>query len=344
MSKKNIGIALLIAVVTAGCSESEEPMSQGIVTNVTASVMEVKDQSVPEQYITSGTITTDHRVSISSRLSGYIKQLTVREGDRVEAGQVVVRVDPVDAKQALVQAQADLANAQADMNRFEELLKAGAVTKQQAAKVKLRYQVAKSQVEQARNQLSYAEVRSPVDGVVVEKRLSQGDLAAPGGTILIVEDPSSLLLETNVSEQFVQHIQVNDEVDVDVSAVKRVFTGVVRQVVKAADPVTHQFLVKVALPVNDLVHPGMYAQAGFHVGARAAILIPTEVVIDRSGLNAVYVVDEQGISHYRQIRLGNVHGDQVEVLSGLHQGDRIAWGSDQSLKSGMKVNARSQAQ
>lgn len=331
-----IGLFAAPFLALSACSNDEGVVPESLPVSK-ADTLTLQPEDVAERYVTSGSVTSDHRVSISSRISGYIRELSVREGDKVKQGQVLVRVDPVDARQALVQAKADLADAKADVKRYEELLKEGAVTSQQADKARLRYKVAKSQVEQALNQLSYAEVRSPVNGVVVEKKLSQGDLAASGAAILTLEDPASLLVETYVSERYVSLIHEGDEVEVEVASLQKVYHGAVRQVVQAADPVSHQFLVKVALPTADEIHPGMYAQAGFSVGSRKALLIPANAVISRAGMNAVYLVDGQSIARYRLLRLGVVRGGRVEVLAGLNAGDTIAWNGQPALKSGMKV-------
>lgn len=343
INRAGIVILMLAAMNLMACSGDSDPSSVAVETS-TASTFNVSVSEVPVRYVTSGTVTSDHRVSISSRISGYIREMNVREGDLVKTGQILVRVDPVDAKQTLIQAKADLADAQADLQRYDELLKDGAVTIQQAAKVKLRYKVAKSQVEQARNQLSYAEVRSPVDGVVVEKRMSQGDLAAPGVAILTLEDPASLLVETYVSERFVSRIHEGDRVDINIASLKQSSQGIVRQVVQATGPVSHQFLVKTALPAADEVHPGMYAETGFHVGTRQALLIPKAAVILRSGLHAVYLLNSESIAQYRLLRLGTEQGGDVEVLAGLHAGDVIAWNGKPALKSGMKVQSAGNGQ
>ena len=342
MNKKLLMIAAL-ALVLPACSgeKSTTATSQEPVVSQ-ASVAELKSVDVDARYVTSGTVTSDHRVSISSRISGYIRKLSVREGDRVKKGQVLVRVDPVNAKQALVQAEADLADARADMKRYEALFRAHAASQQQLDRVRLRYKVARSQVAQARNQLGYAEVLSPVDGVVVEKRLSKGDLAQPGAAILTIEDPASLLVNTYVSEQFVSGIHAGDAVDVEIPSMKRHIAGTVRQVVEAADAVSHQFLIKIALASDGAVHPGMYAQVGFAIGTRQALLAPRAAVIERAGLHGLYVVDNKGIAHYRQIRLGHdtAGTKQVEILAGLHHGDRIAWHGQPPLRTGMKVQGK----
>jgi len=332
-----INLAIVGLLSLSACDRADEAMPKVDVLSNVSQTLEITVQDVPIRYVTSGNVTSDHRVSISSRLSGYIRNMQVREGDKVEAGQILLRIDPVNAKQQLVQAKADLSNAQAELQRYESLLKEEAVTPQQVDKVRLRYQLAQSQVKQAKHQLSYAKIISPVNGVVVEKKMDQGDLASPGMPILSIEDPSSLLVQTYVSEQYVSRIHEGDTVVVEIASLKQSFQGTVRQVVQAADPVSHQFLVKVSLPSHVDIHPGMYAQTGFQTGLRKALLIPHAATVEQAGLYGVYVVDEKSIVHYRLVRLGQQMGNEVEVLAGLHDGEHIVWGGQPTLKTGMKV-------
>lgn len=344
MNKRAIlkfGALALVASVLHGCggNESGEPIAT-TAKPVQAQSMVLHPELVDVHYISSGTVSADHQVSISSRISGYIRTLTVREGDHVKQGQLLVRVDPVNASQRLVQAEADLADARADLKRYEALYKAHAASKQQLDRVRLRYKVVKSKVAQARNQLGYAEVRSPVNGVVVAKQRSVGDLAAPGAPILTVEDPSSLLVNTYVSERAIGKIHVGDPVDLYITSQDRHVTGRVRQLVDAADAGSHQFLVKVAVKDGTL-HSGMFAQVGFTIGQRKVLLIPAAAVVTRADLHGTYIVDSNGVVHYRQVRLGERKGDgrgeRFEVLAGLHDGVRIAWQGKPELRSGMKL-------
>ncbi|HID36331.1 MAG TPA: efflux RND transporter periplasmic adaptor subunit [Ghiorsea sp.] len=337
LNKKTTIAAMLLASLSLAACTDDDAYQTAAVQTTQAQAMTVQAQQVPEYYTTSGSVASDHKVSISAQTSGYIKVMNVREGDKVKAGQVLVQIDPTDAKQAYLQAKADLKDAKADLQRFQELLAAGAIGSQKVDKAKLRYDVATSNVARAKNQLSYAEVRSPVDGVIVEKRLSVGDLASPGAPILSIEDPNSLLVATYVTENFISKIHEGDTVDITIASLHKTFAGTVRQVVQAADAVSHQFLVKVALKTDIDIHPGMFAQAGFRVGEREAILIPQDVMQSRSGLHAVYVLDGQGIAQYRLIRLGQTHGDSVEVVAGLQAGDTIVWQGNPTLKTGMKV-------
>jgi len=304
---------------------------------VEASLMTVKSMNVASHYVTSGVVVSDQRISVSSRLSGYIREMAVREGDRVTEGQLLFRIDPVDARQAYEQAQAHLSDALTDFRRYQSLLAEHAVSRQQFDKAKLRYTVAKSRLLQAKNQLQYAEVKAPVSGVVVEKHASAGDLASPGRAVLVLDNPAQLLVETHISDQFIAALHEGDEADIYLPGSKQRVIGVIRQIVEAADPVTHQFLVKVAIKSAMDVFPGMFAEVRFAVGQRQALLLPVEALVHRAGLDGVYVVDDDGVIHYRLVRLGEVSGGQVEVLAGLQAGDTIAWSADKPLSSGERV-------
>ncbi len=342
MKKRTIGMWLVVLVLVGGCDDQETMAVSGggdgePPVPVTAATERLRSQSLPVFYTTSGVVASDHRVAVSSRLSGYIREIAVREGQAVAEGDLLFRIDPVDARQAYEQARADLEDVEADLRRYEGLLKEHAVSQQQFDKVRLRYKVARSRMLQARNQLKYAEVRSPVSGFVVEKLASAGNLATPGHPIVVVEDPSRLLIETHVSERVIGRLQVDDVVSILLPALDREIEGRIRQIVTAADPVSHQFLVKASIQETQGIFPGMFVEARFQVGVRQGLLVPASAIVSRGGLEGTYVVDDDGVVHYRQIRLGERRGDRTEVLAGLEAGDVVAWRENGRLRTGQRI-------
>ncbi len=346
------GLVLSVILLT-GCSGSEQTGASESPDEIKASVMTVTPQPVPVFYNSSGVVVSEQRVTITSRLSGYIRDLSVNEGDRVKAGQVLFRVDPVDARSqqesaraALVQAEADLADAESDRRRFETLFEQGAVSRRQLDKARLRVKVARSAVKQAKaalrsasNQLTYAEVRAPANGIVVRKLKRNGDLATPGAPILTMENPDNLVVDTHVDEANISHVQVGDKVQLRFPAFDKQLTGEVLQVVGAADPVAHNFLVKIALPAEVNVLAGAYVKVRFTVATREALMLPEEALFSRGDLPAVYTVDEQHIAHYRLVRLGQKYNGQYEVTAGLSAGAKVVTGAEGVLRSGMRIVA-----
>lgn len=331
----------LPAVLLAACSHESEPVSQAH-PGIDVPVITLQAQDVTEHTISSGSVTSDKRISIASRLSGYIGNIEVREGDHVKQGAPLFRVDPVDVTQAVNQAKADLRDAEADLNRYESLLKENAVSKQQFDKVRLRYTLARSKLAQAENQLQYAEIKAPVDGTVVKKLLNTGDLASPGAAVLILENAQQLSVETHVSERFIASIHEGDAASVELASMHEPVKAVVRQVVPAADPLTHQFLVKLSLPASPEILPGMFAEVRFTIGTRSALLLPPAAIVQNHGLHGVFLLDANNILHYRLVRPGREIVDgkgnvTMESLAGLKDGDRIAAEVRPGMVSGMKV-------
>ncbi len=343
-----VGVAAL-----SGCGGGDEGNALPPAGEVKARVITVEPESVPVFYDASGSVVSEQRVTITSRLSGYIRDLEVNEGDRVKAGQVLFRVDPVDvrsqqeaARAQLVQAEADLADAESDLRRFEALFEQGAASQRQLDKARLRVKVARSAVKQAkaalrqaRNQLTYAEVRAPGDGIVVRKLKRNGDLATPGAPVLTLENPEQLVVDTYVDEANVSRIKPGDKVHLDFPAFDKKLTGEVLQVVGAADPVAHNFLVKISLPKDAGVPAGAYVKVRFTVATREVLMLPEKALVNRADLPAVYVVDEQNIAHYRLVRLGQPYGEKVEITAGLTAGTRVVLEAEGELRSGMRVVA-----
>jgi len=295
--------------------------------------------AVPVHYITTGTVTSDHKVAIGSRLSGYIRDLKVREGERVSKNQLLFRIDPVDVRQQLAQSEANLSNAHADLRRFQSLLDHKAINRQQFDQVQLRFDVAKSKVKQARNQLNYAVVRAPLDGVVVQKRQHNGDLATPGTPVLMVENTLNMTVNTQVSEQFVAQIHIGDHPLVRMTGFAQPLTATVRQVVAAADSRSHQFLVKLTLATDRRVRAGAFAEIIFVTGTRQVMALPTAAIIHRHGLDGVYWVDTNHIVHWRLVRLGAQLDDgRVEIAAGLNAAAQVVRHPLPTLHSGDSIN------
>ena len=350
--KQLLPAGVLCVATLAGCGGEpvETAPSQG---EVKASVITVTPESVPVFYDASGSVVSEQRVTITSRLSGYIRDLNVNEGDQVKAGQVLFRVDPVDvrsqqeaARAQLVQAEADLADAESDRRRFEALFEQGAASQRQLDKARLRVKVAHSAVKQARaalrqaqNQLTYAEVRAPGDGIVVRKLKRNGDLATPGAPVLMMENPDQLVVDTYVDEANISHVQVGDKVQLRLPAFDKQLTGEVLQVVGAADPVAHNFLVKVRLPDGVNVLAGTYVKVRFTVATREVLMLPEKALFSRGDLPAVYVVDEQNIAHYRLVRLGQKYGEMYEVAAGLTAGAKVIASAEGVVRGGMRIVA-----
>jgi multidrug efflux pump subunit AcrA (membrane-fusion protein) len=166
----------------------------------------------PVEYTTVGSVVSDQRIDVTTRLSGYIRAVLVQEGDRVRRGQVLVRLDTSDVEASIRQAQAGVSAAEAafrdaevDRGHFQQLFEHGTISDNEFRKVVLKDEAAHETLKQARAALDmacaqreYAAIKSPVDGTVVARSKLVGDLAVPGVPILTLESEYGLLFEAFV--------------------------------------------------------------------------------------------------------------------------------------------------
>jgi len=175
---------------------------------------------------------------------------------------------------------------------------------------------------EAEANLSYAVIRSPFDGVVIERLSETGELAAPGKPLLTMYQQDRLWLEASVPEEELGRIGVGRAYTVRIDALKRTLHGRVAEIVPSSDPATRTVLVRVRLEnPRDLV-PGMFGRMLIPEAPQRVLLIPTLAVRRAGQLTTVDVVQDGRVER-RTVQLGRAVGDKFEVLSGLAPGEVI---------------------
>ncbi len=339
----------LAAALLAGCGHHDAAPAAAAPRTVAAATVQLAARDATQRTLLSGVVMSSNQVQVASRLMGYIRAVEVHEGQRVKAGQLLLQVDPSDiqgmvaqARAGLAQAQANLADAQADYTRFGNLYKADAVTRQQWDGIQLRYKVAQQQVAAARAgyatanaQMSYARVTSPIAGVVVQKMANPGDLAAPGRPLLVVEGEGRLQVQVQAPAEVWDHVHVGDTVPVYAGA--REVAARVAEAVPVADPMSHTHTVKIDLPADAGLASGSFVRVGFALGRTPQLRVPAAAVVERAGMRGVFVVDADGLAHFRLVRLGAADGALVDVQSGLRPGDTVVTSHLDAVGNGVKI-------
>ncbi|MFN3946564.1 MAG: efflux RND transporter periplasmic adaptor subunit [Aquificaceae bacterium] len=336
--------------------QREKPLVEGIRIGVVEKVSQVETPY-------TGQVVADKRVEISTRLMGKVKDIYVKEGQMVKAGQPLVVVDAEDIKSQMdavdsqiLQAQeglrAAIANYEAVSKTYERylaLLKEGAITQQEFDQIKAQFEAAKAQVEQARagikalqsqrqaigNNLKYSNLVSPVEGYVVQKNADPGDLAVPGHPLLVIESPP-YLFEVFLPERYVNRIKVGQEYKVYIPSIDRIIEGSVKEVSPSLDPATKTFRVKVLLERVEGLKSGMYGSLLIPESLEA-LLVPKSALVKRFDFTGVWVVKPDNTLELRFVKPGEMRGDKVEILSGLREGERIVIEGIEKACEGCKV-------
>ncbi len=346
---KAVSISFLaLAMGLSGCGKDAEPTA--VETNqktIKADVVKVGVGTVPLKSVVPGSVVPDQKAQIASRIMGYIENLDVKVGDKVTRGDLLFSIDSGDinskiqqARSGFEQAKAALEYAAADYKRFAKLYKDNAVSKQQFDKVRLQFNVAQENLSaaraglrQARDQLNYANVKAPFDGVIVQKMATAGSLAAPGNPVLVMENLSSLSVQTQVSNELYAALRIGDPAVVKIDGINRPVEGTIYTLVSAADPKTRTHTVKLNLPDVDFVNSGTFARVSFTRGERPTLMLPSSAIVERAGINGVFVV-LNGRAFFHMVRTGAVIGDMVEVQAGLVVGDQVVVSNNETLMNG----------
>lgn len=351
---KVLALSVLAAAMgLSGCSQEEEQAEAKAASQQTiqASIETVQLGTVPMMAVVPGAVVSDQKAQISSRLIGYIKDLNVKVGQKVKRGELLFRIDSTDVQSQINQANAGyqqavaaLEDAKLDYDRFTKLFKEDSVSKQQYDKIRLQYSVAqenlvaaKSGLDQAKSQLSYADVRAPFDGVIVEKLAEAGGLASPGQPIVVIENLQSISVQTEVAGELFAVLRTGDTAVVLVDGQPEAMDGTIYTLVSAANPKTRTHTVKLSLPASaSNINSGTFARVSFKRGERQTIMVPSTAVVMRAGIPGVFVVKE-GKAYFAMVRPGMSMNGQTEIQAGLDLGERIVVDNNLSLLNGDMV-------
>ena len=340
------------AALIAGCHGGESPTTPTAPQTVTAQVVESRQQTVPLNLASTGTVQAKQSAVISAQVMARIQQVLVREGDSVRAGQTLLVLDDAAIRSSVEQAQAGVKAAQSaqaaaqtnaalaasTLARYKQLDAQKSVSPQELDEVSRRAEAAAANLEAvraqtdaaraqengARTMLNYTRLVAPFAGIVTARMADPGTMAAPGVPLLKIDQAGALQLDASVDESAIGAIHKGMKVPVTIeSASSSNLAGTVAEIVPAADPSSHSFLVKIDLPSSTQMLAGMYGTAMFSNGTKQAILIPRSAVVARGSLSCAYVLDGQGIAQLRYLTLGAMQGDLVEVLSGISAGEKL---------------------
>jgi RND family efflux transporter MFP subunit len=165
---------------------------------------------------------------------------------------------------------------------------------------------------------------APFAGIVTARMIDPGAMAAPGVPLVQVDSAGSLELQTAVPESLIALLHKGMKIAVSIDSMNgQRIDGVIAEIVPAADPSSHSFLVKIAVPASPLLRAGIFASADIPNGTKQAVLAPRSAVVQRGSLACVYALDANNIAQLHYLTLGNVSGDMVEVLSGLSGGEKL---------------------
>jgi RND family efflux transporter MFP subunit len=286
-------------------------------------VVAVRLENLPELTEITGTVRPLLRAQLAAKVMGAIEAMPVALGQRVRRGEPLVSISAGEIKARVAQAQAQLNQASRDLARERELLAKGASTSETVKDLEDRYAGAEAMLREAGVMLGYATIRAPFDGVVASKLANAGDLASPGLPLLEIEGGTGFEVEAGVPDSLAGALAVGMALTVQIGAEGVSFSGKLSEVSSAADPNAHTVTVKIAVPAGAAVRSGQFARIQMPGSPIRALLAPWAAVSTLGQMERVFVVGDENRLVLRLVKTGARRGDDVEILSGLDDGDRV---------------------
>lgn len=276
---------------------------------------------------------------VAAQVPGAVVSLPVRAGDRVQAGQVLMRLDARAAEQNAAAGEAQLQAAKAaqalatqEFQRQQQLFEKRYISQGALERAEAQFKAAQAQAQAqlaqagaARTQAGFYLVKAPYAGVLSELPVTVGEMALPGRPLARVYDPQALRVSAAVASSAVPAGLTAAQVQVEIDG--RLLQPREVQVLPAADPATHTVTVRAQLPAGTSARPGQFARLSWSVpaaqDAAPRLMVPASAVMRRAEMSVVYVLSPQGQPQLRQVRVGPRVQDRVEVLSGLTAGEPV---------------------
>lgn len=286
-----------------------------------------------------GNAVSNQETQIFSQVSGNIVSIHLNLGDYKSKGSILAQVDSKIKALALESAEINYNKLKDDYKKYQNLYKGGAASETQFRDIKIAYENAKIQVEQAKKTLSDTRIKAPFSGYITSKSVELGTFLNVGNPVATIVDISKLKVSVNVSEKDAYALKIGKEATISTSLYPNVkYTGKVTFISPKADN-AHTYQIEISI-VNQSKYPlkaGTFVSVNIMLkNPRIPLLIPRSALIGSIKDAQVYVVNNN-VAHLRNIRIGQDYNDFLEVTQGLQEGEQVVTGGQVNLSDNMTV-------
>ena len=310
------------------------PSTAHLVTAITA-----ERASVSIQYERPGSLRLRRLVRLYSQEEGRILALEVFEGDQVEQGQTLVRLEDDLLRAELDAARATSAQKRLDRQRLEALAGRGGASDDELAQARTAVTVAEAQVRVLETRLGFTEISAPFAGIVTARLAEPGDFVAKHTHLLSVADPQSLMAEVLVSELVLPQLAEGDAVQIRIDALGgRTFPGTILRIHPTLSESGRQAKVEVAFAqIPEGARAGQFVRLRFSSRGLARLMVPFRSIRQERAGPFLWIIDAEGKAARQAVETGLRITDQVEILAGLEPGTPVITRGFLGLAAGDEV-------
>jgi membrane fusion protein (multidrug efflux system) len=330
-----------LAFGQVGCGRKSHSASKKAdeATAVPVEVAHVTVGDISNFFTGTAALEAADETDVVAKVGEVVKEILVEEGDYVHAGDVLAKLDAEKLAVQLEQAEANLKKLESEYERAQQLFKGNLISAQDFQRTEYEYQNEKATYGLSKLNLEYTSIRTPIGGVVAERKIKVGNMVLPNQAAFRVTDLDPLLALLHVPERQIGKLQVGHVANLTVDAIKDAqFAGQIDRISPVVDPSTGT--VKVTIGVHDATRrlkPGMFARINIiHDVHTNAALVPRDAILEEDNEAAVFVVRDN-IAYRQVVETGYVNTTHIEVVKGLKAGDTVVTAGRASLKDSTKV-------
>jgi membrane fusion protein (multidrug efflux system) len=308
--------------------------------SIPVKIAEVKQQMLDINIIKTGTLAPFIEAKVLAPVSGTIKQLLFKLGDKVSQGEVIALLDSRLLELDLQKAVTSENKLKNDLETYTELLGGKATTREKYNEIRQNYLDAVNLTRQTRKQISDATIKAPTSGVIAVKNVEAGVFVNAGADIATVVNLSKAKVQVRLTENEVYQVKQGQTVKIRTDVYPdKTFTGTISFISPQADQ-THNYMTEVMISNsdNEILRSGTFVYADFSRSTQQSLLvIPRDALTESIKNAAVYLVVNNHVK-LQSVQTGREMGDLIEVTSGLKEGNVIVVSGQINLKDGALIN------
>jgi len=306
-------------------------------------VTKAEIQSIEDRIEALGTLRANESVELTASVTETVTAISFDDGDRVEAGQVLVEMTSGEEHAQLDEARVTVDEAERQYQRIKSLRAQQSASESQLDEQRRVWEASRARLAAIESRLADRLIRAPFAGVVGLRNVSVGALVTPGDLITTLDDDSVMKLDFPVPAVYLAIIRP----EMTVKAVTRtwqgrIFEGRVKSIDSRVDPVTRTVIVRALLSNPDhALRPGMLMQVELFSAQRQVIVLPEECLVAEGQKQFVFVVSaDDNTVQRRQVRIGTRRPGEVEIVEGLTDGELVITDGTLKVRPGAQVSIR----
>ena len=353
--------ALALVVFSVAClscagearTDGDAPAAAAPVRIGAENIVAVTRDTIVVGPIVSGEIRAERDATVRAEIGGSMTQVSVQEGEAVRAGTLLGRIETRtldDLRQSVTSsmrsAENQLAVVRRELERTEQLVKAGAlaardldVARNNVPSAEAQLADAKSRLASTDRQIADTVLRAPIAGIVSNRHVNAGDVVSVGTELFTIIDPSSMRLEASVPSDDLSLLRVGADVEFTVRGYDQPFKGRIQRIAPQADPVTRQVPIYVSIPnAGGRLVAGLFAEGRVVTQSAEGLVVPTNAV-NMTGASPWVLRVSDGKTERVSVTLGlrDPRSERVQVSAGLNDGDTLLRGAAQGITPGTPV-------